>query len=163
MRTSMANTAAVNFLREHKARYPLEILQRQLRAQGYPEAVVAESVKVAYGGAKPGTPQGNYSGGFFNIRRPLVYATGGLKIWDFIAGLMLGGAMSFIQLVGQEIFFYDFELYGVLTLLAVRVVLLVFLFRTRRWMMFGLLAASVLAFSSLVRPIFQLLAFGYYY
>lgn len=159
----MANSAAVNFLQEYKDRYPLESLRRQLHAQGYPETVVTEAVKVVYGGTKLVTPQGNHPGGFFDSRRRFTYTTTWLKVWDFVLGLLAGGILSLVQFVGYEFFYLSNDFFGLFAPLGIRLMLLVLLFRTRRWMMFGLLAASVLAWSSLVYPLIQLVRFGFYY
>lgn len=159
----MAHPSVVKYLRENKDRIPIEQLKSRLAAQGYPADVIAAGVAAVFG-ASPSVAPPSLAGttrNFFDLRRPYDYGGGRGRLAHFLVGLIL--VPSFFYVLGfallaviqtiivtmtRNYFLPGFGLLFILGHEVLYLVLLVYCFRFRRWVFWGMLPSVLMGLMS---------------
>lgn len=132
------NQNIIAYLSENKEKYSKDVLVAELRKVGYAEGDIIEGVAEVFEGKAPSPASANTS--FWNFKDKKVYTSAGQKWKDFLFGVF---TPLFAQIILMPIGFF---LRGASSLLLIMlwIVALVYVFKRRRMMFYGMIALPII-------------------
>ncbi|OHA47757.1 MAG: hypothetical protein A2806_01520 [Candidatus Terrybacteria bacterium RIFCSPHIGHO2_01_FULL_48_17] len=148
----MAESAALRYLLENSTRYPKDVLMKNLKDAGYPESEIAAALKQL---AQPLQPGVTRDGGFFDFKNKRFYKSVWQKVGDFAFGFFGFWVIGYIfsrllyAFIPFRFFAYGplaLRFFPVLVSLGIFIGVIMYFWKRRRWISYGVLATFVIGF-----------------
>lgn len=137
----MPNKKAVDYLNQNKNKFDKAVLVSKLRSLNYPESVIQEAAQVVYG-QKGGRVSS--STGFFDFKNKRIYMSGGEEAIDFLFGLFGIGVLVWIIVAIISELGYFFDEWMLLFIPIILILIMIQMFKKRRYIFKGMLLAVLL-------------------
>lgn len=147
--------SALEYLRQNKDKFPLEVLRKKLIEAGYPQDQIEEGIRIVYGGQIPSPSAVASSLSFWDFRNVRVYRTAGQKVIDalfgfFVVPFVVG--IPFTLLFVFSGFSYGFRSsgdFGFVNLatfapFVIQIALIFYFWQKRRYLAYGLTVSVIL-------------------
>lgn len=138
------NQNIIKYFIENKEKYSKEILIAELSKAGYKKEEIAEAAKFVYEGA---APQKEASANFWNFKARKVYIKTSEKVVDFLLGFFVAGFVVWTiiwllhLIIRGPLFFLSLIIY---------ILALIYLYKRRRYMFYGLLADLLIPLAGII-------------
>jgi hypothetical protein len=146
----MANKYIIDYLKENKDKFSLDVLKKKLIEAGYPEREIEEAMKIFQQPTSKIAKTERVLTNFWDFRHKKIYISRKEKFFDFVTGFLFKIILSFIMGI------FRFSFYPVryfLTPLYLMVIIYCFLIK-RGYISWGIIFGS---FFSLIFPLFRLI------
>jgi len=128
----MAKKYIIDYLKENKDKFPLEVLKKKLLGAGYPEGDIDEAIKILQQPIPEVLKPERVSVSFWDFRHKRIYLSKKEKLLDFIFGFLIGIVIPWLLNLLMRLIFYPYGFFRIIFNLTFYLALIIYFFIIKR-------------------------------